>query len=82
MPAVWQRLFDALAELAMAAMSIFMTVWGAKLVMATWNNSIADFPELSVGVTYLPIPLGGVALFLFVVERFLCGIPPAPASHH
>jgi len=82
MPAVWQRVFDALAELAMVAMSVFMTVWGAKLVMATWDNSIADFPELSVGVTYLPIPLGGAVLFLFVVERFLCGSPPAPASHH
>ena len=61
---------------------IFMTVWGAKLVVTTWNNSIADFPDLSVGVTYLPIPLGGAVLFLFVVERMLCGAPPAPASHH
>src|SRR6478672_11512174 len=82
MPAFWQRFFDALAEAAMVAMSIFMTVWGAKLVMTTWNNSIADFPDLSVGVTYLPIPLGGAILFLFVVERILCGAPPAPASHH
>ena len=82
MPALWQRFFDALAEVAMVAMSIFMTVWGAKLVMTTWNNSIADFPELSVGVTYLPIPLGGAVLFLFVIERALCGAPPAPASHH
>jgi TRAP-type C4-dicarboxylate transport system permease small subunit len=82
MPAFWQRFFDALAEVAMLAMSIFMTVWGAKLVNATWNNSIADFPDLSVGVTYLPIPLGGAVLFLFVVERILCGAPPAPAGHH
>lgn len=82
MPAFWQRFFDALAEVAMIAMSVFMTVWGAKLVIATWNNSIADFPDLSVGVTYLPIPLGGAVLFLFVVERMVCGAPPAPASHH
>ena len=82
MPLLWQRIFDALAELAMAVMSIFMAVYGIKLVMTTWNNSIADFPELSVGVTYLPIPLGGAILFLFVVERVLYGVPPAPASHH
>jgi TRAP-type C4-dicarboxylate transport system permease small subunit len=82
MPPFWQRFFDALAEAAMVAMSIFMTIWGAKLVMTTWNNSIADFPGLSVGVTYLPIPLGGAILLLFVVERILCGAPPAPASHH
>jgi TRAP-type C4-dicarboxylate transport system permease small subunit len=82
MPAVWQRIFDGLAEAAMIAMSIFMIIWGVKLVIATWDNTIADFPELSVGVTYLPIPLGGAVLFLFVIERILCGAPPAPASHH
>jgi TRAP-type C4-dicarboxylate transport system permease small subunit len=82
MPTFWQRFFDAMAEIAMVAMSIFMTVWGAKLVIATWNNSIADFPELSVGVTYLPIPLGGAILFLFVIERILCGTSPASASYH
>jgi len=82
MPVKWQRIFDALAELAMAIMSVFMTVWGAKLALATWDNSIADFPALSVGVTYLPIPLGGAALFLFVIERAVCGPPPIPASHH
>jgi TRAP-type C4-dicarboxylate transport system permease small subunit len=82
MPPLWQRFFDALAEIAMVAMALFMTVYGTKLVIATWYNSIADFPELSVGVTYLPIPLGGAILFLFVIERIICGAPPIPASHH
>ena len=27
------------------------------------------FPSLSVGVTYLPIPIGGAILLLFVIER-------------
>jgi len=82
MPPIWQTGFNLLAELLMAVMSIFMAIYGAKLVEATWNNSIADFPALSVGVTYLPIPLGGVALFFFIIERIFCGAPPAPASHH
>lgn len=82
MPVFWQRFFDALAGLAMVAMSIFMTVFGAKLVIATWQNSIADFPGLSVGVTYLPIPLGGAILFLFVIERMLCGPPAKPDWEH
>jgi len=52
-----------------------------KLVEATWYNTIADFPSLSVGVTYLPIPLGGAALFLFVIERLACGAPePLPPT--
>lgn len=82
MPAFWQRFCNGLAEVAMMAMSIFMTLYGAKLVIATWHNSIAEFPELSVGVTYLPIPVGGAILFLFVIERALNGAPPMPASHH
>ena len=71
-----RHLSEVLAELAVAAMAVFMVVYGAKLVEATWSNSIADFPWLSVGVTYLPIPLGGVCLLLFVIERIAVG--PAP----
>jgi TRAP-type C4-dicarboxylate transport system permease small subunit len=67
-------------ELLMALVALFMVDWGAKLVAATWQNSIADFPSLSVGVTYLPIPLGGAILFLFVIERLLLGPPPTPAA--
>jgi hypothetical protein len=55
--------------------ALFMIIYGAKLVEATWLNSIDEFPELSVGVTYLPIPVGGVALLLFVIERVLIGPP-------
>jgi len=29
-------------------------------------------------VTYLPIPIGGAFLFLFVIERVLLGMPPDP----
>jgi TRAP-type C4-dicarboxylate transport system permease small subunit len=67
-------------ELLMALVALFMVDWGAKLVAATWQNSIPDFPSLSVGVTYLPIPLGGAILFLFVIERLLLGPPPAAAA--
>lgn len=31
---------------------------------------------LSTGVTYLPIPIGGAILFLFVVEHLTLGPPP------
>ena len=82
MPTRVQMIFDLLAELLMLAMALFMTVYGLKLVQATWLNTIADFPELSVGVTYLPIPLGGAILFLFVIERMLCGPPAKPDREH
>ena len=82
MPEPVQKVFNLLAELLMIVMALFMTVYGIKLVQATWLNTIADFPELSVGVTYLPIPLGGAILFLFVIERVLCGPPPVPGRLH
>src|SRR5689334_3686568 len=62
LPPQLQRLCAVVVELLMALIALFMIVWGASLVATTWQNSIADFPELSVGVTYLPIPLGGAIL--------------------
>ena len=59
----------------MATMALFMVFKGTGLVEATWSNTIADFPLLSVGVTYLPIPIGGAILFLFVIERLTLGRP-------
>ncbi|MEA2741363.1 MAG: hypothetical protein QOH05_4670, partial [Acetobacteraceae bacterium] len=74
-PPPLQRAADVLAELLMAAVGLFMMNWGYVLCATTWNQSIAEFPSLSVGVTYLPIPLGGLCLLLFVIERLLIGPP-------
>jgi TRAP-type C4-dicarboxylate transport system permease small subunit len=69
-----------LAEALVGLFALFMAFYGTKLVIATWYNTIPDFPELSVGVTYLPIPLGGAILFCFVVERIVLGPPPVEAA--
>jgi TRAP-type C4-dicarboxylate transport system permease small subunit len=83
-PPPLRRLTELLAELLVATMALFMVIYGEKLVAATWYNTIADFPSLSVGVTYLPIPVGGAILLLFVIERVVFGLPPDPeaAQHH
>ncbi len=65
-----------LADLAMVATALFMMIYGTQLVRATWNQTIAEFPTLSVGITYLPIPLGGLFTLLFIVERLWLGMPP------
>jgi TRAP-type C4-dicarboxylate transport system permease small subunit len=80
LPPTARRLADVAAELLVAALAVFMAVWGYRLCVDTWNQSIAEFPALSVGVTYLPIPLGGVCLMLFVIERLVLGRPSAPAA--
>jgi len=58
-------------EACMLATNLFMLVWGIRLVEATWNQTIPDFPAISVGLTYLPIPLGGALTALLVIERFM-----------
>ena len=80
MPAPARRIAEYAAEILVAAMAVFMVQYGTKLVEATWYNTIADFPQLSVGVTYLPIPLGGAALLLFVFERLAFGAPAPPTQ--
>jgi TRAP-type C4-dicarboxylate transport system permease small subunit len=71
-----RRIIEPFAEGLVALVGLFMVIWGARLVSATWHQSIAEFPALSVGLTYLPIPLGGGITLLFVAERLLIGPPP------
>ena len=56
-------------EACMLATNLFMLVWGIKLVDTTWFQSIAEFPIVSAGMAYLPIPVGGALTTLFVIER-------------
>jgi TRAP-type C4-dicarboxylate transport system permease small subunit len=82
LPARFRILLDVVVQLLMALIAVFMIVWGGQLVEVTWHNTIADFPFLSVGVTYLPIPVGGVFLLLFVIERIFLGAPADPIAQH
>jgi TRAP-type C4-dicarboxylate transport system permease small subunit len=65
------------ADVGMGIIALFMIKWGVLLVQATWQNTIAEFPDLSVGFTYIPIPAAGVVTLLFVIERLWIGGPPA-----
>ncbi len=75
LPKRLRRIADFTVELLMAFIALYMAIYGVGLVQATWYNSIAEFPWLSVGVTYLPIPCGGVITLLFVAERLMLGPP-------
>ena len=82
LPPPWRALLDIVVQLLMALIATFMIIWGERLVEVTWHNTIADFPFLSVGITYLPIPIGGACLLLFIIERIFLGLPPDPLAHH
>jgi TRAP-type C4-dicarboxylate transport system permease small subunit len=72
----YRRIVRGLADALLAALSVFMVVWGIQLVDTTWAQVIAEFPWLSVGITYLPIPVGGAITLFFVLERAWIGPPP------
>ena len=60
----------------MIAMALFMLLYGAQLCRTLWHQSIAEFPGLSVGLTYLPIPIAGLLTLLFIIEKIWLGEPP------
>ena len=63
-------------DACMIATALFMVVYGAQLCITTWHQSISDFPGLSVGLTYMPIPVAGALTLLFIIERLWLGDPP------
>ena len=70
-----RRVADLIVELLMAIMAVFMIVYGIKLCQATWQNTIAEFPFLSVGLVYSPIPIGGAFTLAFIIEHLTIGRP-------
>jgi TRAP-type C4-dicarboxylate transport system permease small subunit len=72
-PASFRPKLVFLVDVLMAVLSVFMIIYGWELCKVTWNQTIAEFPTLSVGVTYLPLPVGAAVTLLFVIEQFLYG---------
>jgi TRAP-type C4-dicarboxylate transport system permease small subunit len=73
LPPPGQRVLACVVDAAMILLALFMVVWGFQLVDATWDQSIAEFPSLSVGLTYTPLPIGSIITLLFIVEHLWCG---------
>jgi TRAP-type C4-dicarboxylate transport system permease small subunit len=72
-PAGARELLEKVVDLLMAALSVFIVVYGYDLSVMTWNQFIAELPELRVGITYMTLPIGSAVTLLFVIERILCG---------
>ena len=82
LPEAGQRICAFAVEILMAVISVFMVVYGFRLCATTWNNSIADFPFLSVGLVYSAIPFGGVLTLLFIIEHLTIGRPRGGRDPH
>lgn len=73
LPPLQRQLIALLVQLLMIAVCVFMTYYGARLCITTWNQSLASLPGVRVGMTYAPIPVGGVLTLMFVLEKLLLG---------
>lgn len=60
----------------MTVVAVFMIVWGGELCWIVRTSTVAEFPGLSQGLVYLPIPIAGVLTLLFIIERVWVGDPP------
>ena len=60
----------------MLLVAAFMLGYGMHLCQITWGNTMAEFPRLSVGIVYMPIPIGGLLTLLFIIEKVWLGDPP------
>lgn len=73
MPEATRRIVAVAVQILMAVVCIFMAVKGWKLCMTTWNQFLGEMPSVRVGVSYLPIPIGGVITLIFVLEKLFLG---------
>jgi TRAP-type C4-dicarboxylate transport system permease small subunit len=66
-----KKILGWVLEICMLGTNLFMLWWGLKLVQTTWFQVIAEFPIMSVGLSYFPIPLAGGLTSLLIIERML-----------
>jgi TRAP-type C4-dicarboxylate transport system permease small subunit len=73
LPRPLQRACAGFVHLAMLAVSVFVLVYGFKLVQGTMGQTLSELPWLPVGITYLALPLGSLVTLLFVLEHVVFG---------
>jgi TRAP-type C4-dicarboxylate transport system permease small subunit len=72
-PPYLQKASALLTDLMMLAISVFILVYSYALCRELWEQPVAEFPLLTAGETYLPLPIGSAVTILFIVERILFG---------
>ena len=70
-----QRLQGIAVSLIVGGFGAGMVWYGARMVASTWSHTIPTL-GLPTGLSYLPFPLAGGLIVLFIVEQLLA--PPAP----
>lgn len=70
LPPKGKRAMRIVADLIVAGCGMALAVWGGELVIRTWQHIIPSL-GLPRGMAYLALPLSGVLITLFSLERVL-----------
>jgi len=73
LPQAAQAFCARAVDLLMLLISLVMFYYSFYLCADLWEQPVAEFPILTSGQTYLPLPIGAVLMILFVVERLMFG---------
>ena len=73
LPAALQRAAARLVDLLMLLVTAIMFWYSFWLCVELWEQPVAEFPVMTSGESYLPLPVGSAILILFVIERLLFG---------
>ena len=73
LPEVLQRVCARIVDLLMLLISGLIFWYSLLLCVELWEQPVAEFPILTSGESYLPLPIGSAMLILFVLERLLFG---------
>ncbi|MBP2168279.1 TRAP-type C4-dicarboxylate transport system permease small subunit [Erwinia toletana] len=73
LPENLRLLASRVADLLMLVISLFILWYSSQLCLQLWGQPIAEFPLLSAGQSYLPVPIGAALTLLFVLERLAFG---------
>lgn len=73
LPPALKKFSALLADLMMLAISLFIFWYSLLLCTELWQQPVAEFPLLTAGQTYLPLPIGSALTVLFIIEQILAG---------
>lgn len=68
-----RRICAVIADIMLMAISIFILWYGISLCMDLWDQPVAEFPILTAGENYLPLPIGSAITILFIIEKICRG---------
>ncbi|MCU6677413.1 MULTISPECIES: TRAP transporter small permease [Leclercia] len=73
LPAALKALCAKVVDVLMLLISLIIFWYSYLLCIELWEQPVAEFPVLTSGESYLPLPIGSAILILFVLERLMFG---------